>query len=291
MRFFQTENPTVRFGSVFKNRKSYSAVRCGFQLLLWILRCGLENLTPYGAFRISDISYGPVRFGSSLNRRFYGAVPIPVGKTVQHTPFTTYIWTVLNGGFVRFSCFYRGTITKTLFLYGAPYEWTVQTRCFVRLLTLFLGAIQTGDASSAASKRATSSKRCCKSCRRRRCYYCLRLQARAPLPPRSYDLRRPDPSSGREDNKEEGGPIFSLWRRCLHSECRGAQVRSHVCLLVLAARTPSVPLVGCCKSAAAAASVYFSNIKIQYLAIFRLSDDAHDGRLSILTIFPTEIRW
>ena len=109
------------------------------------------------------------------------------------------------------------------------------------------------QASAASSKRATSRKRCCKRCCRR-CYCLLRLllllllllQARTPSPPRSCDLRHSDPFSGREDNEEEGGPIFSLWRRCLHSECRGAQVRSHVCLLVLAAAHTDLAACCCC---------------------------------------------
>ena len=104
----------MRFGAVFSYCKSYGAVRfldipgilqCGFQKPE-ILRCGsvrfskignptvrfgavLENRKSYGAVRFSDISYGPVRFGSPLNRFFYGAVPIPVGKTVQHMLFST----------------------------------------------------------------------------------------------------------------------------------------------------------------------------------------------------------
>ena len=151
--------------------------------------------------------------------------------------------------------------------------------------------------SAAASKRATSCERYCKRCSRRR--YCLRLllhlQAHAPLPPRSCDLRPYDLFSGREENEEGGGPIFSLWWRCLHVERRGAQVRSHVGLLVLAAAfrfcslllllllllaaaavsvqkvgttaacTPSVLLVECRKGAAAAAFAHFSNEIIQYL--------------------------
>ena len=39
MRFFQVQNPTVRFGAVLRKRKSHDAVRCGFRILL-ILRCG-----------------------------------------------------------------------------------------------------------------------------------------------------------------------------------------------------------------------------------------------------------
>ena len=65
MRFSKIENPAVWFGAVLENRKSY------------------------GAVQIYDISYGPVRFGSPLNRFFYGAVLIPVGKTVQRTLFFT----------------------------------------------------------------------------------------------------------------------------------------------------------------------------------------------------------
>ena len=33
VRFSEIENPTVRFGAVLKKRKSYGAVRCGFQIL------------------------------------------------------------------------------------------------------------------------------------------------------------------------------------------------------------------------------------------------------------------
>ena len=40
----------------------------------------------------------------------------------------------------------------------------------------------------------------------------------------------PTPFRAERTTERKGGPIFSLWRRCLHSECRGAQVRSHVCL-------------------------------------------------------------
>ena len=33
VRFSEIENPTVRFGAVLRKRKSYGAVRCGFQIL------------------------------------------------------------------------------------------------------------------------------------------------------------------------------------------------------------------------------------------------------------------
>ena len=65
MRFSEIRNPTVRFGAVFRYRKSYGAVRC------------------------CDISYGAVRRGSPLNVFFYGAAPLSVGKTVQHRFFST----------------------------------------------------------------------------------------------------------------------------------------------------------------------------------------------------------
>ena len=75
VRFFQIENPTVRFGGVLENRKSYGAVRfcdksygavrSGFQKSE-ILRCGsvrfqkIENLT----MRFGFVVYDTVRFGS-----------------------------------------------------------------------------------------------------------------------------------------------------------------------------------------------------------------------------------
>ena len=173
MRFFQIENPTVRFGAVEK-RKSSGAVRCGFQFCnptVWYgfviyptvrfgmvfryfvnptvqfgfvinptVRVGavlnnrkfhvrfgavLENRKYYGAVRFS-VSYGSIRFGSPLNRFFYGAVPIPVGETVQHTLFYTvhrmykpYKAAVSYG----FRTFYQGTNKTTVSLRcGAPYE-------------------------------------------------------------------------------------------------------------------------------------------------------------------------
>ena len=33
VRFSEIENPTVRFGAVLRKRKSYGAVRCGYQIL------------------------------------------------------------------------------------------------------------------------------------------------------------------------------------------------------------------------------------------------------------------
>ena len=33
VRFFENENPTVRFGAVLRKQKSYGAVRCGFQIM------------------------------------------------------------------------------------------------------------------------------------------------------------------------------------------------------------------------------------------------------------------
>ena len=110
MRFSKIENPTVRFGAIFKNRKCYGAVRCGFQKSK-ILRSGsvrfskivnatvrfgafmyptvrfgtvFRNLTvrfgavfryckSYFAVRCSDVSCGAVRYGFE-NRKYYGAV-------------------------------------------------------------------------------------------------------------------------------------------------------------------------------------------------------------------------
>ena len=67
VRFSKIGNPMVRFGAVLESRRSYRAVQF-----------------------FSDVSYGLVRFGSQQwNQFFYGAVPIPVGKTVEHTLFFT----------------------------------------------------------------------------------------------------------------------------------------------------------------------------------------------------------
>ena len=54
----------MRFGAVFRYRKSYGAVRC------------------------CNISYDAVRCGSPLNGLFYGAAPLSVGKTVQYRFFS-----------------------------------------------------------------------------------------------------------------------------------------------------------------------------------------------------------
>ena len=110
VRFPEIGNPTVRFGAVFRFSKSYGAVRC------------------------CDTSYGAVRCGSPLNGFCYGAVPIPVGKTVQNRCFSRAhrmnipFKTAVSCGFCPFS---RGTtaLTKPL---QAAYELTVQNRGFVR---------------------------------------------------------------------------------------------------------------------------------------------------------------
>ena len=88
VRFSETRNPTARFGTVFRYRKSYGAVRC------------------------CDISNGAVRRGSPLNCFFYGAAPLSVGKTVQHRFSSTvhrmnklYKTAV---GFARLSRFFSG---------------------------------------------------------------------------------------------------------------------------------------------------------------------------------------
>ena len=78
-------NPTVRFGFVINPTVRFSKIGN------LTVRFGavLENWKCFRAVRFSDVSYGPVRFGSPLNRLFYGAVPIPVGKTLQHPLFST----------------------------------------------------------------------------------------------------------------------------------------------------------------------------------------------------------
>ena len=96
--------PTVRFGEVFRNRKSYGAVRCS-----------------------CDISYGAVRRGSPLNVFFYGAAPLSVGKTVQHRFFSTVhrmnkpYKTAVSYGSRAFSRGTHETAVFLLFLYGRPH--------------------------------------------------------------------------------------------------------------------------------------------------------------------------
>ena len=92
MRFAENKNPTVRFGAVFRTRKSYGAIPCGFlDIVNPTVRFGavLKNMKSYGAVRCCGISHGAVRRGSPLNVFFYGAAPLAVGKTVQHRFFST----------------------------------------------------------------------------------------------------------------------------------------------------------------------------------------------------------
>ena len=83
----------MRFGAVFKCRKSYGAVRC------------------------CDTSYGAVRRGSPLSGFFYGAAPLSVGKTAQHRFFST-VHRMNSRAFSRGT---NETAVFLLFLYGAPY--------------------------------------------------------------------------------------------------------------------------------------------------------------------------
>ena len=93
----------MRFGAVFRYRKSYGAVRC------------------------CDISYGAVRRGSPLNGLFYGVAPLSVGKTVQHLFFSTLhrmnkpYKTAVSYGSRAFSRGTNETAVFILFIYGAPY--------------------------------------------------------------------------------------------------------------------------------------------------------------------------
>ena len=64
VRFFQIIYPTVRFGAVLENRKSYDAVRGGCRFC-----------KSYGAVRFGFVIYPTVRFGAVFkNRKSYGAV-------------------------------------------------------------------------------------------------------------------------------------------------------------------------------------------------------------------------
>ena len=99
MRFSDTVNPTMRFGAVLKNSKSYGAVRCGSVRFSEIrnptVRFGavFRYRKSYGAVWCCDGSYGTVRRGSSLKVFFYCADPLR--RENRTTPF---------------------------FLHGAPYE-------------------------------------------------------------------------------------------------------------------------------------------------------------------------
>ena len=93
MRFAENKNPTVRFGAVFRTRKSYGAIPCGFlDSVNPTVRFGavLKNMKSYGAVRCCGISYGAVRRGSPLNGFFCGAAaaPLSVRKTVHYTVFS-----------------------------------------------------------------------------------------------------------------------------------------------------------------------------------------------------------
>ena len=103
MRVLGVRNPAVRFGAVFRYRKSYGAVRC------------------------CDISYGAVRCGSPVNGLFYGAAPLSVGKTVQYRFFSAVhrmnkpYKTAVSYGSRAFARSRNETAVFLLFLYGAPY--------------------------------------------------------------------------------------------------------------------------------------------------------------------------
>ena len=78
-----------------KNWKSYASVRCSS-----VRFPEIRNLTVWFSeiwnptVRVSDtvnptVRFGAVRRGSLLNVFFHGAIPLPVGKTVQHRFFST----------------------------------------------------------------------------------------------------------------------------------------------------------------------------------------------------------
>ena len=85
--------PTVWFGAALKNRRSYGAVRCGFQnrKTYGAVRFGsvFRCREPYGAIRCCFMSYGPVRCGFFISSNLrYGTVRLigpnstePLAKT------------------------------------------------------------------------------------------------------------------------------------------------------------------------------------------------------------------
>ena len=111
---------TVRFGTVFLNRKCYSVVRY-FHVSCGAVRCGFRYGKSYGAVWCRDASYGAVRCGSPLNSFCCGAVPIPVGKTVPNR-FSLRCTVCINRTKPRFRAVFMlflGALTKPLFLYDA----------------------------------------------------------------------------------------------------------------------------------------------------------------------------
>ena len=91
----------------------------------------------YGAVCCCDKSYGVVRCGSPSNGFCYSAGPLRLlrkeNRIIPCLPYgAPYEQTVQNRCFVRFSIFLVAP-TKRLFLHGAQYKLTVQYRGFVRL--------------------------------------------------------------------------------------------------------------------------------------------------------------
>ena len=71
--FFKSKS----YGPVRENRRSYGAGRCGFQVLLWILRCGsvVWCIIPSGSVRFNKIGNPTVWFGAVFRHwKSYGAV-------------------------------------------------------------------------------------------------------------------------------------------------------------------------------------------------------------------------
>ena len=127
VRFSETRNPTVHFGAVFRYRKC----SCG-SVLWYIVRCGSARFP--------------------VERFFYGAAPLPVGKT-HNTVFSLWYTVRINRtktsvsyGFRAFS---REARTKPLFffycfstMHGMNKSYKPAGRC-VRFsgVLLFLGKI------------------------------------------------------------------------------------------------------------------------------------------------------
>ena len=136
------------------------------------------------------------------------------------------------------------------------------------------------QASAAASERATLCKRCCCCCC---CCCCCK---------REHPCHHaPSWERGRRKRKKA---IFSLWWRCLHSECRGAEGRPHFCLLVLGAADCFCSLHDFCSAHLALKvlpllHVCFFKHKHPIFCFFSVSDYAHAGRFSIMIILPTNI--
>ena len=89
--------PTVRFGTVFRNRKTYGAVQC-CHISYGAVRCGFEKSETLqcGSVRFSEIVKPTMRFGAVFRcRERYGALRCYVmsnGPVRCYFPISSHLW-------------------------------------------------------------------------------------------------------------------------------------------------------------------------------------------------------